>query len=133
MNAQLLDFVVHDDHGGKLVALEEREDIPFDVRRVYYVWGNAPDVCRGEHAHERLEQIIICVAGSCDFLLDDGKERQTIHLDNPSQGLHIKPHVWGGYKNMSKDCVLMMVASDHYDESDYIRDYHEFLEKCKNG
>lgn len=132
MNVQLLDFAVHGDYSGKLVALEEHKDIPFDVRRVYYIWGNAPGVERGRHAHERLEQIIICVSGSCDFTLDDGKERETIHLDNPSQGLLIRHNVWREFKNFSKDCVLVVLASEHYDESDYIRNYREFLDKCAN-
>ena len=132
MNAQLLDFVVHGDHSGKLVALEEHEDIPFDVRRVYYIWGNSPDVHRGKHAHDKLEQIIICVSGSCDFILDDGNERKTIHLDNPSQGLYIKHDIWREFTNFSKDCVLVVLASEHYKESDYTRNYHDFLRKCTN-
>ena len=82
---------------------------------------------RGKHAHRKLEQVIICSAGSCDFILDNGKKRETVHLNNPSQGLYIKHNIWREFTNFSKDCVVTVLASDYYRESDYIRDYNEFL------
>ena len=76
--------------------------------------------------------LIVCVSGSCDFILDDGKERVKVHLDNPAQGLYIKHNIWREFTNFSKDCVVMVLASEHYDESDYIRNYDEFLREIKN-
>ena len=87
---------------------------------------------RGFHAHNNLEQIAIVVKGSCTFVLDNGKKREEIKLDNPNQGLHISGLIWREMKNFSEDCVLVVLASEHYDESDYIRDYNKFLEEVKN-
>lgn len=128
----LLNFKVHGDHQGKLVALEKSDDFPFEIKRVYYIWDTAHDVIRGKHAHRKLEQVIICSAGSCDFILDNGKQRETVHLETPSQGLYIKHNIWREFTNFSKDCVVTVLASEHYDESDYIRDYNQFLEEAKN-
>lgn len=123
----LLNFKVRGDHTGNLVALEKGEDFPFDIKRVYYIWGTDRNVMRGKHAHRKLEQVIVCTSGSCDFILDDGKERTTVHLDSPAQGLHIKSNIWREFTNFSPDCVVMVLASEHYDESDYIRNYQTFL------
>jgi dTDP-4-dehydrorhamnose 3,5-epimerase-like enzyme len=106
----LLNFKVHGDHQGKLVALEKSSDFPFDIKRVYYIWDTAHDVIRGKHAHRKLEQVIICSAGSCDFILDNGKKRETVHLNNPSQGLYIKYNIWREFTNFSKDCVVTVLA-----------------------
>ena len=122
----LLHFRVRGDHSGSLVALEKGEDFPFDIKRVYYIWGTDKDAVRGKHAHRKLEQVIVCTSGSCDFILDDGHERVTVHLDKPSQGLHIKSNIWREFTNFSPDCVVMVLASEHYDEADYIRDYEVF-------
>lgn len=124
---ELLNFPVHGDYTGNLVALEKGSDFPFDIKRVYYIWGTDKNVIRGKHAHRKLEQVIICSSGSCDFILDDGHEKITIHLDNPSKGLYIKSNIWREFTNFSQDCVVMVLASEHYDESDYIRNYQTFL------
>ena len=125
----LVDFKVRGDHSGKLVALEKGHDLPFDVKRVYYIWGNNKEVLRGKHAHRKLEQMIVCTSGSCDFILDNGKTRETVHLDNPAQGLHIKHNIWREFTNFSEDCVVMVLASEYYNEDDYIRNYNEFLKE----
>lgn len=127
----LLNFNVLGNSEGSLIALENSKNIPFDVKRVYYIWGNKPDVIRGRHAHKKLEQVIICVSGACDFILDNGAERQTIHLDSPTQGLYIKHNIWREFTNFSSDCVIMVLASEFYDESDYIRDYNAFLQQIR--
>ena len=126
MQYDLINFKVHGDYTGSLVALEKGTDFPFEIKRVYYIWGTDKNVIRGKHAHRKLEQVIVCTSGSCDFILDDGNERITVHLDNPAQGLHIKSNIWREFANFSKDCVVMVLASEHYDESDYIRDYQQF-------
>lgn len=129
---QLLDFPIHGDHNGNLIALEKGKDFPFDIRRVYYIWGTKSDIIRGKHAHKNLEQVIVCVAGSCDFALSNGKVKEIVHLDNPSKGLYLKHNIWREFTNFSKDCILMVLASDYYSETDYIRSYDEFLKGSGN-
>jgi len=125
----LLKFNVRGDHSGNLVALEKGEEFPFDIKRIYYIWGTEKNVVRGKHAHHKLEQVIVCTSGACDFILDDGKKRVTVHLNSPSQGLHIKNNTWREFTNFSPDCVVMVLASEHYDEKDYIRNYETFLKE----
>lgn len=127
----IIHFPVHGDRTGSLVALEYGEDFPFEIKRVYYIWGTVPDVVRGRHAHLNLEQVIVCTSGSCDFILDDGTRRETFHLDSPEKGLYIKGIVWREFTNFSPDCVVMVLASEHYNEADYIRDYNEFLRSVR--
>lgn len=127
MMYELYDFPVHGDHSGKLVALEKGADFPFEIKRVYYIWGTDKDVVRGRHAHRKLEQMIICLSGSCDFILDDGAKRETVHLNNPAQGLYIRHNIWREFTNFSPDCVVMVLASEPYDEADYIRNYINFV------
>ena len=125
--ADLISFPVHGDHTGSLVALEKGEDFPFEIKRVYYIWGTEHNAIRGRHAHRNLEQVVVCTSGNCDFILDDGSRRETYHLDSPSTGLHIRNNVWREFTNFSTDCVVMVLASEHYNEADYIRSYDEFL------
>ena len=127
----LLNFKVRGDHTGNLVAVEGGIDFPFDIKRVYYIWGTDANVIRGKHAHRSLEQIIICTSGSCDFILDNGNTRETVHLDNPAVGLYIKSNIWREFTNFSPDCVIMVLASEHYDEQDYIRDYEQFKQEVE--
>ena len=131
MICQLIDFEVKGNYNGKLVALEVGQQIPFEIKRVYYIWGTQKDIIRGKHAHHKLEQIVICLSGSCDFILDDGKKRETVHLEKANQGIYIKNVIWREFTNFSKDCVIVVLASEHYDEADYIRDYTTFLETIK--
>ena len=126
MNYKLLDFDIHGDHLGNLVAIEEEIDLPIKIKRVYYVWGTDHNAIRGKHAHKNLQQVIICVNGECDFILDDGENKQTIHLNNPSQGLYINNNIWREFTNFSDDCVIIVLASEHYIPEDYIHNYEEF-------
>ena len=120
-------FEPHGDARGQLVAIEANKDIPFEVKRVYYMYDTTPGVARGHHAHKALEQILICVHGSCKILLDNGKEKETVVLDEPNKGLYISSDMWRVMYDFSPDAVLMVMASTYYEESDYIRDYDEFL------
>lgn len=126
----LIDLMVKGDNDGKLVAIEVGHGLPFDLKRVYYIWGTTREALRGKHAHKKLEQLIICTSGSCDFTIDNGKERKTIHLNRPDQALHLKSPVWREFTNFSKDCVVMVLASQPYDSADYIHNYDEFLDYC---
>lgn len=114
-------------NGGQLVALEEHKDIPFEIKRVYYMYDTGEGVSRGHHAHKSLEQILICIHGSCKILLDNGEEKKIVSLEKPYEGLYIKNNIWREMYDFSPDAVLMVLASDYYKEEDYIRNYEEFL------
>lgn len=120
-------FQPHGDERGMLVSLEEHNDIPFSIKRVYYMYDTKKGVRRGFHAHKSLEQILVCVCGSCKVLLDNGKEKKIINLEKPYEGLYIANNMWREMYDFSDDAVLMVLASEVYKEEDYIRDYTEFL------
>ena len=130
--AKIIEFPIHGDKQVKLVAIEELKDCPFDVKRVYYIWDTLHDVVRGKHAHYDLKQVILCLKGSCDFILDDGTTRETVHLDDPSKGIYIDSFIWREFTNFSEDCVVLVLASELYNTDDYIYDYQEFLDKVHN-
>lgn len=121
-----LDFPPLGDNRGSLVALESNETIPFDIKRVYYLFSTKQDVTRGLHAHLALKQVMLCVTGSCKVLLDDGIARETVYLDSPTKGLLVESLVWREMSQFSSDCVLLVIANELYDEEDYIRDYERF-------
>jgi len=130
---KVVDFKTLGDKRGSLIAIEEGYNAPFDIKRVYYIFDTKEGVERGFHAHINLEQMCIAVKGSCTFVVDDGEKKEEIILSNPNQGLYIQNLIWREMKNFSEDCVIVVLASEHYDESDYIRDYDKFLEEVKNG
>ncbi|THG82544.1 WxcM-like domain-containing protein [Pseudomonas sp. A-1] len=121
------------DERGKLVALEGGRNIPFDIKRVYYLTDTVTGISRGFHAHRQLEQIAICVSGRCRMLMDDGVSREEVWLDAPDKAIRISRMIWHEMHDFSSDCVLLVLASDHYDESDYIRSYPAFLELTRNA
>lgn len=120
-------FQPHGDERGRLVALEEYKEVPFKIKRVYYMYDMSPGIVRGRHAHKNLQQILICIHGSCKILLDDGNEKEVVPLEKPYEGLYVTNSMWHEMYDFSKDAVLMVLASDIYDENDYIRNYSEFL------
>ena len=124
-------FQEHGDERGMLVALEELKDIHFQIKRVYYMYDTIPGVHRGLHAHRALEQILICVHGNCKIKLHDGYETEIVLLNNPVEGLYISNDIWREMYDFSEDAVLLVLASEYYDESDYIRNYKDFLEIVK--
>ena len=119
------------DDRGTLIAIEAGRQIPFDIKRVYYVFDTKPGVSRGFHAHHSLRQLLVAVSGSCTLALDDGTARNEVLLDDPALALRIDGLVWREMRDFSPDCVLMVLADDHYDEADYIRDHDEFLAAAK--
>ena len=129
---KLVDFKTLGDERGSLISIEQGYNAPFEIKRVYYIFDTKKGVERGFHAHISLKQMAIVVKGSCTFVLDDGKKRKEIKLDNPNQGLLIEGLIWREMKDFSSDCVLVVLASEHYDEKDYIRDYNKFLEEVRN-
>ena len=127
MFPEIIHFKPLGDARGSLVAIESDIQIPFPIRRVYYIFGTKEGVERGFHAHKDLQQIAIAVTGSCEIILDDGDEQKSVLLDNSTKGLYIGPGFWRVMRNFTPDCVLLVLADQHYDESDYIRSYDEFL------
>ena len=112
---------------GILNFAEETRHIPFKIKRIYYTYRIKDlSTVRGKHSHKKLEQVIFCLNGYFDMLLDDGNNRQVIKLNTPNKGLYIGNDLWREMKNFSPDCVLLVLASEFYDENDYIRDYGEF-------
>jgi len=121
-----IDFPPLGDDRGSLIALEGAKTVPFDIKRVYYIFDTKKGVSRGFHAHKELVQVAVCVKGSCKMLLDDGNSKAEVTLDSPSKAVLIDKMVWHEMHEFSEDCVLLVLASEHYDEADYIRDYQDF-------
>ena len=121
------------DERGSLVALEGNKSVPFDIKRVYYIFDTKEGVSRGFHAHRNLKQVAVCVTGSCRFVLDNGKQKEEVVLDSAIKGLLINDLIWHEMYDFSSDCVLIVLASEHYNESDYIRNYQEFLQVVNHG
>ena len=128
---KFIDFPALGDERGSLVALEAEKTVPFPIKRVYYIFGTNAGVSRGFHAHKRLQQVALCITGKCRMILDDGWQRNEVWLDSPNKGLIIGDLVWREMHDFSEDCVLLVLASEHYDEADYIRDYDKFKEIVK--
>ncbi len=126
-------FQPHGDYRGQLIALEEFKDIPFRIKRVYYMYDTADGFVRGKHAHKHLEQILVCIHGSCKIKLDNGYEQKVVPLEKPYEGLYVPSNMWREMYDFSEGAVLLVFASELYDENDYIRDYDEFLEYSHNG
>lgn len=127
MNATWINFSVRGDDRGLLVPMEAVKDVPFAIRRVYAVLKMQGGVLRGAHAHRTLRQVIVALAGSCCVTLSDEREQIVVDLDDPARGLLLEPMVWHEMSNFSSDCVLLVLAAEHYDERDYIRNRQEFV------
>lgn len=131
MEVKMFRFSPHGDDRGQLVAIETMKDIPFEVRRVYYIYDTLPGVRRGFHAHRELEQVLLCVHGSCKIHLDNGTDTAEVLLDKPNEGLYISNDMWREMYDFSDGAVLLVLASEYYDEKDYIRNYEDFLTYVK--
>lgn len=125
------DFKLRGDERGSLIAIEENADIPFAIKRVYYIFDTQEGLSRGHHAHKNLRQVMICIQGSCLVGLDDGRDRISVRLDSKGRGLLLDVMMWHEMYDFSPDCILLVLASDAYNESDYIRDYNEFMAMIK--
>ncbi len=124
---QLIELPKISDPRGNLTFVEADRHIPFEIKRVYYLYDVPGGAERGGHAHKALHQLIIAMSGSFDIHLDDGKNKKTIHLNRSYNGLYVCPMIWREMDNFSSGAVCMVLASNFYDESDYYRDYNEFM------
>lgn len=122
----LIALEMHEDSRGQLVSVEGSRDLPFAIERVYYIFSNG-GAARGFHAHRSLRQLLVCIKGACRVVLDDGRSRSEHRLDRPDRGLLVDRMIWREMHDFSTNCVLLVLASAHFDESDYIRDYDEFV------
>jgi len=123
---------VVDDNDGVLSIAEQLNEIQFEIKRVYYIYGLEDSTAqRGFHAHKKLEQAIFCINGSFKLMVDDGNDKQYFFLNNPNCGIYMGPELWHTMFEFSKDCIILVFSSDFYDESDYIRDYNDFLKYIK--
>ena len=118
---------------GTLVFFEANKDISFSFKRVYYTYGGKEGIIRGHHAHKALGQLLICVYGAIEIMCDDGEKKEYTVLDDPAKGLYVGKGIWHAMKWLKDDSVLLVLASEYYDESDYIRDYDEFIRLVKEG
>ena len=128
---EILDLPKMADPRGNLTFIESGKHIPFDIKRVFYIYDVPTGESRGAHAHKNLKQFIICLSGSFDVKVDDGNQKKTIHLNRPWQGVYIPPMVWGAETNFDPGSVCLILVSDFYDESDYYRNYDEFIEALR--
>ena len=133
MNYKLIDMKVFGDERGKLISLESNRSVPFEIKRVYWIYDTLPNEERGFHAHKNMEQIIVAMDGACEFVLDDGKSRESVWLNRPDLGLYIGKNMWREMRNFSYGCKLMVLASEYYDEKEYIRNYDEFLKEIADN
>lgn len=130
---KFLDIKTLGDERGHLIALENDKSVPFAIKRVYYLTDTQPGVPRGFHAHKELTQVAVCVSGRCLMKMDDGHTQEEVWLDTPDKAIVIDKMIWHEMHDFSSDCVLLVLASDFYDEQDYIRNYEAFVEQAKNA
>ncbi len=128
---KIIDFQELGDQRGQLIALEAQKNIPFEIKRVYYILETKAGVARGFHAHKELTQVAVCLKGSCRIILDNGSIKEDILMNSPMQGILIESMVWHEMYAFSEDCVFLVLASELYEESDYIRDYEVFLKELQ--
>lgn len=130
-NCNIIELPKISDPRGNLTFVEAGRHIPFDIRRIYYLYDVPGGAERGGHAHKALHQLIIAISGSFDIHIDDGRDKKSIHLNCSYSGLYVCPMIWREMDNFSSGAVCMVLASDYYDELDYYRDYNQFISDAK--
>ena len=132
--AQMLEFPQRGDDRGRLVVVEGMQDIPFEIKRIFYIYGSDADVIRGQHANRKTEFVLVNVSGTSKVKVLDGKGNEAIFsLNRPHTGIYLPTMVWKDMYDFSKDSVLLVLASEHYDNEEYIRDYEDFLIEANHG
>ena len=121
------------DERGHLVVAECQKDIPFDIRRIFYIYGTQKDVVRGQHANRNSEFVLINIKGTSKVLIDDGVEKNIVILDRPHKGVYLNRMIWKDMYDFSDDSILLVLSSHTYDGKEYIRDYNDFLSEIKKG
>ena len=129
---KVLEFADFGDERGNLVVIEGGENIPFEIKRMFYIYGSDDTVVRGQHANKQTSFVMINVSGTSKVRIDDGKEERVIELNKPRMGLYLSPMLWKDMYDFSADSVLIVLADTHYDAGEYIRDYDEYLKEINN-
>lgn len=132
-NYELLNFKINGNATGKLVAIEALNQIPFEIKRIFYIYGVKGDAIRGRHSNRNSEFVMINVKGSADIRLHDGNKEHIVNLSKPNEGLYIPKLMWKDMYNFSDDCVMLVLSSEVYDENEYIRDFDEFLKEVSKN
>lgn len=127
MEVKYVEPICKESPSGTLIAIEGKNQVPFAINRIYTIFEVPEHEKRGAHAHKTFKQVAFCIQGSCKFLLDDGKDKQEITLNNPKRGLILEPMVWHEMYDFSPGCIVSILADSYYDEQDYIRNYQNFL------
>ena len=130
-DCKFIEFSQKGDERGHLVIIEGNENVPFDIKRVFYIYGSDRDVIRGRHANYHSEFVLINVSGTSKVKVDDGTNQQIYHLDRPHVGVYIPKLVWKDMYDFSEDSVLLCLSSEHYDADEYIRDYDQYIKIMK--
>jgi hypothetical protein len=130
-NCNLIELPKIHNKEGNLTSVENRKEIPFDVKRIFYLYDVPGGESRGAHAHKMCHQFIVAASGAFEVLLDDGNVKRVVQLNRPYMGLHIPPGIWASEINFSSGSICLVLASHKYDENDYIRNYEEFLKLLK--
>ena len=128
---RFIDFQDFSNASGNMAVIEKV--VPFEIKRLYYLYNQNNTEVRGRHAHIDLEQIIFAIHGSFELIVDDGTHKQSLLINNPKQGVYISPMIWRDLINFTPDAVCLVLASDFYKEEDYIRDYTEFKQRVAHG
>ena len=128
-DCSIIQFPEIQNRAGNITPIQNNIEVPFEIKRVYYLYDVPGGESRGAHAHKELEQLIIAASGSFDVTIDDGKNKKTVSLNRPNFGLHLKPGMWRELSNFSSGSICLVLASLLYDEADYIRDYNQFLKR----
>ena len=127
----LLELPRINNRSGNITAIQNKEEIPFDIKRIFYLYDIPGGESRGAHAHKQCHQFLVAASGSFEVQLDDGKVKKTVMLNQPFRGLHIPPGIWASEVNFSSGAICLVMASHKYEENDYLRDYKKFLEYKK--
>jgi dTDP-4-dehydrorhamnose 3,5-epimerase-like enzyme len=132
-DCRIINFPKVTDYRGNLSFIEGLNQVPFDIKRVYYLYDVPSGATRGGHAHKELQQVIISLSGSFDVVLDDGVSRRSFFLNRPHYGLYVPPRIWREIENFSANAVALSLVSQVYNEADYVRSYEEFKRWVNNG
>jgi len=127
-DCKVIDLGKIENDRGNLTVVQSLETVPFDIKRVFYLYDIPGGEARGAHAHKECHQFLVAASGSFEVVLDDGHEKRTVYLNRPFKGLHIPPGIWAAEQEFSSGAVCLVLASEPYDEADYIRDYQDFLD-----
>jgi len=130
-NCSVIELPKIHNRAGNITPVQGGDNIPFDIKRIYYLYDVPGGETRGGHAHKELQQLIVAASGSFDVVLDDGRNKRTVSLNRPNYGLYITPYIWRELINFSSGAVLLVLASMKYEEQDYIREYKSFLKECR--